>query len=280
MSAELRLFGAVLAACSLVALACGLLSVHVVARRLVTVGLALPQMAALGIALSILVAGAEAEHADALQHDAMALAMQMVGAALLAWGARGRSLGQDAVAGVLFAAAAALTVLVMLHTSLGMDEVKNLVDGNMLAVHGSDLARLACVLVPVVLLHALGGRRLLFCSFDRETAATLGVRTGAWEIAFYASLAVTIAAGVHAVGTLFVFGFLVLPGAAGIALGRSATGVFVTSAVVAVVGAAAGFHLCYVWDTPPGPTCVAAALALFGVCAGVGALRGRAAAAA
>jgi ABC-type Mn2+/Zn2+ transport system permease subunit len=121
----------------------------------------------------------------------------------------------------------------------------------------------------------LGGRRLLFCSFDRETAATLGIRTGWWELALYVSLAVTIAAGVHAVGTLFVFGFLVLPGAAGIVLGRSAVGVTTTAAVVAVVGAAAGFHLCYEWDTPPGPTCVAVALVLFVGCAVVAWLRSR-----
>jgi len=273
MTTELHLFGAVLVACTLVALACALVSVHVVARRLITVGVALPQMAALGIALSILLAGQDAEHASPVQHEAMALLLQMAGAALLAWGARGRSLGQDSVAGVLFAASSALTILVMQHTALGLDEVKNLVDGNMLAVHWSDLARLASVLVPVVLLHVLGGRRLLFCSFDRETAATLGIRTNWWELALYVSLAVTIAAGVHAVGTLFVFGFLVLPGAAGIVLGRSAAGVTATAAVVAVVGAAAGFHFCYEWDTPPGPTCVAVAFALFLVCAGAGALR-------
>jgi len=273
VSDSIRLFGAAFAASLIVALACALIGVHVVARRLIAVGVALPQVAALGIACSFLVAGEQADHANPLQHDAMALAMEMVGVALLAWGGRGRSLGHDTLAGVLFVGAGALTVLLMMRSAMGLDEVRNLVEGNILAVHAPELGRLAAALGPVVLLHLLGGRRLLFCSFDRETAATLGVRTGWWEFGFYASLAVAVAAGVHATGTLFVFGFLVLPGASGIVLGRSAAGVLATSVVVALVAAAAGFVLSYAWDTPTGPMCVAVALALFVGCVGVTALR-------
>src|SRR6185503_20665816 len=121
-------------------------------------------------------------------------------------------------------------------------------EGSILAVHKPELLRLSLALGPVVLVHVLGGRRLLFCTFDRETAATLGIRTALWELAFYGTLALTVAAGVHATGTLFVFGFLVLPGASGIVLGRSAVGVTTTAVVVALVSAAAGFVLSYAWD--------------------------------
>lgn len=272
---ELRLFGSAFVASLVVALACSLLGVHVVARRLIAVGVALPQMAALGIACSFLLVGAHADDVNPLRHDAMALLMEMAGVGLLAWGARGRTLGHDTLAGVIFVGAGALTILLMMQSAQGLDEVRNLVEGNILAVHRPELLRLTFALAPVVLLHTLGGRRMLFCSFDRETAATLGIRTGAWEFAFYASLALAIAAGVHATGTLFVFGFLVLPGAAGIVLGRSSGGVMATSVVVALVGAAAGFHFSYAWDAPTGPMCVAAALVLFAICAAIAAVRGR-----
>ncbi len=272
---ELRLFGSAFVASLVVALACSLLGVHVVARRLIAAGVALPQMAALGIACSFLLVGAHAQDVNPLRHDGMALLLEMAGVGVLAWGARSRTLGHDTLAGVIFVGAGALTTLLMMQSAQGLDEVRNLVEGNILAVHAPELQRLCLALAPVVLLHTIGGRRLILCSFDRETAATLGIRTGAWELAFYASLALTVAAGVHATGTLFVFGFLVLPGAAGIVLARSSGGVVATSAVVALVGAAAGFHLSYVWDAPTGPTCVAAALALFLACAAVATVRGR-----
>jgi ABC-type Mn2+/Zn2+ transport system permease subunit len=258
-----------------VALACALLGVHVVARRLIVVGVALPQMAALGIACSFLLAGAHADEVSPLRHDGMALLCELAGAAILAWGARGRSLGHDTLAGALFVAGSALTILLMTKSAQGLDDIRHLVEGDVLFVSRADLVRLALALGPVVVLHALGGRRLLFCTFDRETAATLGIRTGWWEFAFYGTLAVTVAAGVHATGTLFVFAYLVLPGAAGIVLGRSAGGVFTTAVVTALVASFTGFVMSYAWDWPTGYTCAAMALVLFVVCAALAALRDR-----
>lgn len=252
------------------ALACALVGVHVVARRLVVVGVALPQTAALGIACSFLLAGAMESHgAGAMgRHEAMALAAELAAVGILALAARGRAgLGSGTLAGVLFAGSSALTILLMTLTPEGLEEVHHLVEGNVLAVHGTDLTRLSIALAPVLVLHALGARRLLFCTFDRETAATLGVRTGAWEAAFFVSLAVVVAAGVHATGTLFVFAYLVLPGAAGIALGRSPAGVTLIAVTVALLSAAAGFERSYAWDAPTGPLCAAAAFAAFLVCA-------------
>ncbi len=265
----LRLFGPAFGASLLVALACALVSVHVVARRLIAVGVALPQLAALGIACSfVLFADADPHAGAALRHDVLALVLELVGVTVLALGARSRALGDDTLAGVLFVGGGALTILLMMRSAQGLDEVRNLVEGNILAVHRPELLRLGLALAPVLLVHVLGARRLLFCTFDRETAATLGVRTGLWEGVLYGSLALTVAAGVHATGTLFVFGFLVLPGAAGIVLGRSAAGVVAVAAVTALAAAAVGFERSYAWDTPTGPTCVGAALAVFvGACA-------------
>lgn len=278
-SDAIRHSGSALFGSLVVALSCSLVGVHVVARRLIVVGVALPQMAALGIACSFLIAGAHAEDVSPLRHDGMALLMELIGAAILAWGARGRSLGHDTLAGALFVAGSALTILLMTKSAQGLDDIKHLVEGDVLFVSRADLVRLALALGPVVLIHALGGRRLLFCTFDRETAATLGIRTGWWELAFYGTLAVTVAAGVHATGTLFVFAYLVLPGASGIVLGRSAGGVFTTAVVVALVASFTGFVMSYAWDWPTGYTCAAMALALFVVCAAVACVRDRFAAA-
>jgi zinc/manganese transport system permease protein len=275
----IRHSGSALAGSLVVALACALLGVHVVARRLIVVGIALPQMAALGIAVSFLLAGAHAEEVNHLRHDAMALVFELAGVAVLVAGGRGRSLGHDTLAGALFVGGSALTILLMTRSAQGLEEIRHLVEGDVLFVGRDDLVRLCVMLGPVVLVHALGGRRLTFCTFDRETAATLGIRTGRWELAFYATLAVTVAAGVHATGTLFVFAYLVLPGASGIALARSTAGVFATAVTVALVASFTGFVLSYACDWPTGQTCAAAALAAFVVCAAAAAVRDRFAAA-
>jgi ABC-type Mn2+/Zn2+ transport system permease subunit len=271
-----RLSGAALAGGLVVGLACAMIGVHVVARRLVVVGIALPQLAALGIATSLLLAGEGAALVSPLRHDVTALVFEILGVALLAWAARGRSLGQDAIAGTLFVVGAALAPILMTRCAQGLDEVRNQVEGDVLFIGAKQLPRLFAFVGVPILLHAVGGRRLLFCTFDRETAATLGIRTGAWEMVFYGTLAVVVAAGVHAAGTLFVFAFLVLPGASGIVLGRSAAGVMTISVVVGLVAVFVGFVVSYaVENLPTSHTCAAAALALFVVCAAVAWLRDR-----
>lgn len=265
----LRLFWPAFVASLAVALTCALVGVHVVARRLVVVGVALPQVAALGIACSFLVAGWPLLS----NHSVAALLTVGAGVAVLAWGARRAWLGQDTLAGILFVAAAAGTILLVQRSAAGIDEIRHLVEGNVLAIHAPDLPVLAATLVPVLLVQSLGLRPLLLVTFDRETASTLGVHTGLWDAVFFASLALVVASGVHATGTIFVFAFLVLPAAAGIVLGRSATEVHAISAGVALAASGAGFLASCAWDTPTGPTCAATALALFLAAAAAGNLR-------
>ncbi|MCE9634087.1 MAG: metal ABC transporter permease [Planctomycetes bacterium] len=267
----LRLFWPSFVASLVVALACSLIGVHVVARRLVVVGVALPQIAALGIALSFLCV----DWPIFGNHDAAALLLVTAGVAVLAVGARRSWLGQDALAGVLFVGAASATILIVQQSAAGIDEIRHLVEGNVLAIHAPDLPGLAAALLPVLLLHTLALRPMLLVTFDRETAATLGVRTGLWDALFFASLALVAATGVHATGTLFVFGFLVLPAATGLVLGRSTATVFGTSAAAAVASATAGFVFSCDQDTPTGPTCTLAALVVFLGALGLNSLRRR-----
>ena len=127
----------------LTALACGLLGVHVISRRLVTSGLALPQVAALGIALGLLIFShghGHAEHAahavEGLGPHLVALVLEIAAVAVIAWPRAHAAVGRAAVAGILFAGSGALTILVMSRSALGMEEVHHLVEGNVLAIGG------------------------------------------------------------------------------------------------------------------------------------------------
>jgi manganese/iron transport system permease protein len=256
----LHLFLPSLLASLLTAIACALAGIHVAARRATTVGLALPQAAALGIALSFACHGVPVLG----DHDVAAALAVLAAAGILAL-ARGRTrLPGDAVAGIVFVAAASLSILVVQRIPQGLDEIRHLVEGNMLAVHEADLPGLAVLLVPVIAFLAIGGRRLTEISLDRDMAAVLGVRTGLWDIAFTVALAATVSVGVHATGTLFVFGGLLLPAAVALRTARSTAGVHGTAVAAGVVGAGAGFVAACAFDLPPGPAVCVAHLAVFG----------------
>jgi ABC-type Mn2+/Zn2+ transport system permease subunit len=270
-----RLFAPAMAGSVLVALACAVVGVHVVGRRIVLVGVALPQVAAAGIGLSFLAAlvpwtAPGTVLAWTRDHDLAALLACGLAAVALARRPQGRSGGGEVRTAAAFCLGGSLSFLFVLGSAGGMEEVRNLVAGDVLGIHGGALGSLALFLVPVLLVHALLFRRFLFVSFDPEMAATLGIRTGLHDLLFNASLAVTVARSVHAAGTLFVFAFLVLPAAGAMRIARGAGAVFAVAAGIAVVGAAAGFLIAAhpAVDGPVGPTATAAVSAIWLGCVG------------
>jgi ABC-type Mn2+/Zn2+ transport system permease subunit len=264
----LELFGPALAASLLVALACAVVGVHVVGRRLVLVGLALPQVAAAGIGLSFLAETAPWTEGGPLgwtrDHEGMAL-LACVAATLLLHGSHVRGGRGEVRTAAVYCLAGALSFLLVMGTAQGMEEIRTLVAGDVLGVHGERLGRLAIYLVPVIVLHGLLLRRFLFVSFDPEAAATLGIRVRLHDALFHATLAVAVAGAVHFTGTLFTFALLVLPAAGAFRVASRAGAVLAVAAGLAVVGAGAGFLVALhpEVDSPPGPTATAAAFLLF-----------------
>lgn len=259
----------------LVALACAVLGVHVLGRRIVLVGVALPQVAAAGIGLSFLAELVAWTAPGTLlawtrDHDAMAVLFELAGLGILLAGPGRRRLPAEVVTGVAYCLAGALSVLFVLGSAQGMDEVRHLVAGDILGIHRETLGGLVLVLGGVLLTHALLFRRFLFTSFDPEMAATLGIRTRLHDLLFFAGLALVVARSVHAAGTLFVFSYLLLPGATGLLVARRAGSVFAVAAGTALLGAAAGFLVACDprLDWPVGPTATVAAFVLFLLAAG------------
>jgi ABC-type Mn2+/Zn2+ transport system permease subunit len=262
-----RLFAPAFLGSLMVAVACAILGVYVIGRRLVLVGVALPQVAAAGIGLSFLAetvawTAPGTVLAFARDHDLMAVLLAFAGLAVLLARPGRRRMPVEVGTGAGYCLAAALAVLFVQGSAQGMDEVRHLAEGEILGLHGKELLGIAAVLGGVLASHAVLFRRFLFASFDPEMAATLGIRTRLHDLIFYAGLAVAVARSVTAAGTLFVFAFLLLPGATGLLLARRVGSVFAVAAGAALAGSAGGFLLACRLDWPVGPTAATAAFAI------------------
>ena len=124
-------------------------------------------------------------------------------------------------------------------------------------------------------MHALFFKQFLFVSYDPEMAATLGYRVAAWNLLLYVTFGIVIALAMQYVGVLLVFSYLVLPGGAGILLGRRLRSVFVVSAATAGLGTLLGFILSIAADVPTGASIIIAMGALAAGAGGVARLRRR-----
>jgi zinc/manganese transport system permease protein len=241
------------------------LGLHVLARGVIFVDLAFAQIAALGMAAALL-----AGHA--LGSDGAyvyALAFTAAGAALFSVTRRhaghAGQIPQEAIIGIVYAVAAALTVMVLDRLPQGGDQIKQLLVGDVLAVSPVEVTRTAAVYAAIGLVHWIVRRPLLALSFGRGRR---GAR--AWDFLFYFTFGVVVTSSVRIAGVLLVFAYLIVPAVAGALVSDTVRGRLAIGWTVGFAVSVLGLSASYAWDLPPG----AAVVATFGaVLASIACLR-------
>jgi len=231
------------------------LGVHVLAREVVFVDIAMAQIAALGATAAFLLG----YDIDQWESYAWSLAATLLGAVVLSiTRSRRRNVSQEAVIGIVYAVSSAAAVLLADRAAHGAEQVRTMLVGNLLAVRPSEVAKVAVLYSLVGLLHWFCRRPFLLISTDPHTAYDAGVRVRLWDFVFYASFGVVVASSVRIAGVLLVFSYLIVPALAGVMLGgtvatRLAIG-WAFGTLVSVIGIVASAAL----DLPTGATVVCA----------------------
>jgi zinc/manganese transport system permease protein len=231
------------------------LGVHVLAREVVFVDIALAQIAALGATVAFLV-GYEA---DTRVSYFFGLAATLLGALVLALTrSRGRHVSQEAVIGAVYAVSTAAAVLLADRAPHGAEHVRSMLVGNILTVRAPQVIEVGAIYLGIGLLHWLCRRAFLLISTDPDAAFAQGWRVRLWDLVFYASFGVVVTTSVRIAGVLLVFSYLIVPALAGSLLGGTlATRLLVgwgLGALVSVIGMVASASL----DLPTGATIVCA----------------------
>ena len=257
----------------LLGLICPLVGVYFVLRRMIFLGVALPQISAAGIAAafwgySVLFSGhqhgAGGERALAL---AGSLTFTLAALLILAYFESRSRLMAEARLGTAYAAAGAATILLLASDPNGEAQMVSILKGDILAATGSSLLLSVVVFGFVALMIVLFRRAFILISFDRELATILGMRAGVWDGLLYLLIGVVLSFGVMAAGPLFVFGFLVLPPLTVRPFVTRMTPFIFGSMICGGIAAFLGFLAAYAGDLPLGPAEVAVAALLYGVSA-------------
>jgi len=249
----------------LVGVVCPLVGAYFVLRRMIFLGVALPQLSAAGIAFSFVgyrLAVGPHEHGNVSERELAMLgsfAFTLTGLLVLtAFERRGRET-VDARIGVTYAIAAALTILFLAVDPHGDAEMVNLLKGDILATTRTSLTLLASVLGAVVLVLFACRKEFLLVSFDRDLAIVFGKWAGLWDGLLYLTIGVTISLGVMTAGPLVTFGFLVVPPLTARLLTRRMLSFSLVAAAIGGAAAFGGFYCAYRMDLPLGPAEVALA---------------------
>ena len=229
------------------------LGLHVIAREVVFVDIALAQLAALGATGAFLL-GFEL---SSWVSYAFALGATLIGATVLALTrSRRRSVSQEAVIGVVYAVSAAGAILVLDRAPHGAEHLKAMLVGNILTVGGDDLVKVAALCGAIGAFHWRARSPFLLISTDPGEAYRQSLSVRLWDFLFYASFGLVVTGSVRIVGILLVFSYLIVPALAGLAWGtrvgtRLAIG-WSLGGVVSVIGMVGSAF----FDLPTGATIV------------------------
>ena len=262
MSLELQIIFPGFLACLLLTGFLSYLGLHVLARGVIFVDIALAQIAALGTAFASL-NGVEPHTPESY---VWSLAFTFVGAALFALtrGVRKR-VPQEAFIGITYVVAAAAAILVAKFLPHGDEEIKEILIGSLLTVTLPEVGVSALIFAALAALHIAFRAKFLSLSFEHESDE--GVKPMLWDLLFYATFGVVVTSSVQMAGVLLVFSFLIVP-AVFSALFTKSIGVrlpmaWALGALVSAVGLWGSFKL----DLPTG----AAVVVTFGIALVIGA---------
>ncbi len=250
----LTVFPYAIAAGFLIATVCSLLGVFVILKRVVFIGIALSEAAALGVAAAIMF------H---IHPFLGATVVTLATVAILAYPFERQRLPRDAVLGIIFVLASSLSVLLVASSGFGLHEVQSLLYGDLILTSRADLAIILVTLVPVLIYLLVFIRPSLYTFLDREAARVMGVRVMIWELLFFFSLGVAVSAASKVAGALLVFCYLVVTPSAALLLSKRLWLVMLSAVLVSVAATMIGMVWSFRSDLPTNQAVAAVACGLF-----------------
>jgi zinc/manganese transport system permease protein len=226
------------------------MGVHVVGRGIVFVDLALGQISSLGVAFAAFIGTGM---------TSIPLIFTLAGALLMSFiNIRDKRLKQEAIIGILYAFASALTVLLISKTPHGDSDIQEVLFGNILSVSWGKISTIGIVFGAIALLQLVFFRKFfgLTKSFENGESHLVGI-FNFWNFLFYISIGLAIVYAVKINGVIPVFSYLIIPAVSAIMLTKNNTAVFIISFVISILAGFFGLNFSFHYDFPAGSSIVA-----------------------
>jgi len=229
------------------------LGLHVIDREVIFVDLALAQIAAFGATVGFLFGFQLHTFGGYL----FSLGFALIGAGVFASTRLRRPIvPQEAIIGVVYAVAAAATILALSQTPEGGEELKALLVGHLLFIDWEEVIVIGLLYALVGLIHWVTRAPMLMISRTPQEAFSQGLRVRWWDFLFYATFGLVVTSSVEVAGVLLVFSFLIVPAICGALLAKSTIRRLTISWCAGVLTCLVGIMLSYIFDLPTGATIV------------------------
>jgi zinc/manganese transport system permease protein len=256
-----QIMGAAFAASLILVGIHGYLGIHIIARGVIFVDLALAQVAAMGWAAASLGLAAKLSALTGLPPEpagyAIGLCATLLGAALLSVTRVEHSyVPQEAIIGIIYVVASAATILLAAQAPMGAEHIEELLTGTLLWVTWPKIAKTAALYAAIGGAHWLLRRRFFTISLHPEVARAQKWRIAWWDFVFYGLFGFVVTSSVAIAGVLVVFSFLVIPAVIAFLFATTPGRLLAIAWSSGTLATVVGLYASYKSDLPTGPMVV------------------------
>lgn len=224
-----------------VALACSLLGIFLVLRRDAMIGHGLAHVSFAGVALGLWLN---------ISPFLAALILTVLTAVIMAGIKMKAGLSGDAVIALFSSTGFALGIILVSYSKGYSADLLSYLFGDILSISPGEVGFSIILASTVVFLIMVKYQKLLYLTFDPETARTSGINVKKLDLMLTILAAVTVVLGMKVVGILLVAALIVFPSVSGLKLARNFRMALILSAMFAVTSVIVGLWLAYLIDIP------------------------------
>jgi zinc/manganese transport system permease protein len=208
MSELITVMAAPLTACLIFVAIHAYLGTHILARGVIFVDLALAQVAAMGSTLALMAGYGMTGGASYL----VSLLFALFGAAYFSITRfKHRDISQEAVIGVAYVIASAVTILILDRAPHGAEHIKYMLVGTILWTDWWTVLKIALLYAAVGAVLFAVHRPIHSISYKIGGRSSRDRSVVFWDFVFYALFGLVVTSSVRIAGVLLVFSFLVMP---------------------------------------------------------------------
>lgn len=238
---EYRFLSNAMIACVLSGIVCGMAGAYVVMRRLVFLsgGITHSSFGGIGIAYYL--------GANPILGATVFAVLSALG---IEWASSRGRIREDSAIGIVWSVGMAIGVIFIYMTPGYAPNLMSFLFGNILTVTMGDIVALGIFAVILIALFAFFMRSIMYVAFDREFAATQGVKTALISAMMSIVVALAIVLSIRTVGIIMLISLLTIPAVIVNTFTRSFSKITVWAGAVAVVGNIIGLWVSYELNIP------------------------------
>jgi zinc transport system permease protein len=243
-----------LAAGVLASIACGIVGVYVVVKKIVFISGGIAHASFGGIGLGYFLG---------INPVLGALFFTVVSALGMGLVSRRTRLPEDTAIGILWAVGMALGVIFISLSPGYASDLFSYLFGNILMVPTSDLVLMLILDVVIILVVFLLYKEFMAVSFDEEFGVVLGIPVERLYLALLCLIALTVVVLIRVVGVIMVIALLAIPAAVAKQFTHSLKKMMFISVLLGIISVLCGLWLSYKLDLASGATIVLFSAVLF-----------------